>query len=241
MPPTQLHRPSLARRFGVPLVVMLALGLVPAAQAGYQAATFTFNISNELGAGNYGTVLVEAYAGVAGTFDHGLAAGQVRMTVTADWLAVYGNQNNAPNFGIQKFGFNTDLNPPPTNIVVTNSSNTNLNWGVAYDKNISEFGTFSVEDVGDGQSRGDPIIVTISDLGGNATLSHFVFLSDTNNGQIPAYFVAHVAGFPNDPESHYIAVTNTTVPTPEPSTVVLALLGAGGLGLHRWRRRQASA
>lgn len=240
MPPTQMCRPALLPRFGLPAVLLCALAVVPPAQAGYQSASFTFNISNEMGSGNYGTVFLEAYAGVAGTFDHGLAAGQVRMTVTADWLAAYGNPNNAPNFGIQKFGFNTDLTPPPTNIVVTNSSSTNLNWGISYGKNISEFGTFSVEDVGSGQTRGDPIIVTISDLGGNATLAHFTFLSDPNNGQIPAYFVAHVAGFPNAPQSHYIAVTDTTVATPEPAGIVLALLGAGGLGVTGWRRRRAA-
>src|SRR5438270_591964 len=83
------------------------------------------------------------------------------------------------------------LTPPPTNVVVTNTGNVNLNWSTTYAKNISEFGTFSVEDSGTGQTRGDPIIVTVGDLGSNATLSHFVFLSDGNNGSIPAYYVAH--------------------------------------------------
>jgi hypothetical protein len=225
-------------RLLLPLAVLLTGSGVQPAQAGYQYASFTFNLSNSMGPGSYGSVLLEAYTGPSGTTDHGLAPGQVRFTVTADWLAGYGDPGDAPNFGIQKFGFNTDLQPRPTDIVVTNSSNTNLKWKIKYDQNISMFGSFSVEDKGTGKTRGNPIIVTISNLGSNATTDHFVFLSDPNKGSVPAYFVAHVAGFPDEPGSHYIAVTHVA---PEPSGLALALVGLAGAGLGGWRRWRRAA
>jgi hypothetical protein len=207
------------------------------AMAGYQSASFIFNVSNVLPPSDYGTVLLESYTG-PGTVN-GLSNGQVRFTVDAPFLPIYGDPTQAPNFGMDKFAFNTDLSPIPTSIVVATSSNPNLGWGIKEDQNISNFGTFEVEDKGTGHSRGDPITVTISGLGSNATLNHFIFLSDGNGGSTPAYFTAHLGGFPNQPTSQYIAVTDITQ-TPAPPGLALALAGIGSLGIgglcRLWRR-----
>jgi hypothetical protein len=219
-------------------VLAVAGPLATTAEAGYQSASFIFNVSNVLPPNNYGTVLLEAYTG-AGTVN-GLSNGQVRFTVDAPFLPIYGDPKLATNFGMDKFAFNTDLSPIPTNIVVSTASNPNLGWGIIEDKNISNFGTFEVEDKGTGHSRGDPIYVTISGLGGNATIDHFIFPSDVNIGSKPAYYVAHLGGFPNWPTSQYIAVTDITQ-TPAPPGLMLALAGIGSLGLggvcRFWRRR----
>jgi hypothetical protein len=228
------------RRLALAAVTVLAVAgpLAATAEAGYQSASFIFNVSDVLPPGNYGTVLLAAYTG-AGTVN-GLSDGQVRFTVNAPLLPIYGTPSPTDNFGLDKFGFNTNLNPLPTNIVVSDAGHADLGWTINAPQNISNFGTFSVEDKGDGYSRGDPIFVTISGLGSDATIDHFIFLSDGNKGSTPAYFTAHLGGFPNQPTSQYIAVTDITQ-TPAPPGLMLALAGIGSLGLggvcRLWRRR----
>jgi hypothetical protein len=221
------------------LAVAMVLAGPTSGQAGYLSATFTLSASNVLPDGNYGSVFIESYNGPnPQDLVHHLLAGQVRMTVTAPFLSIYGSPDN---YGMDKFGFNTDLNLSPNNIVVTDGGGTNLGWtvtqklGVIKPQNISTFGTFSVEDDGTGHSRGDPIVVTIGNLGSNATIDHFIFLS-TGGGGPDAYFVAHLGGFTAQPTSQFIAVTSLT---PEPGTIGLALIGLAGIGVARLRRRFA--
>lgn len=218
-------------------LALLSCSAAPAL-AGYQSASFVFNMSNEIGAGNYGTVFAEAYTGAVGTTDHGLNPGQVRFTVTAPFLSIYGSPADAGNYGMDKFSFNTNLSILASQVVTKTTGGTNLGWSVQFSKNISEFGVFSILDKGAGNSRGNPIIVTISGLGSNATLDHFVLPSTGNNGG--TFFAAHVGGFAgnaNNEEfgSHYIAVTEITH-APEPSGIALALAGLTGLGMLKVRR-----
>jgi hypothetical protein len=131
---------------------------------------------------------------------------------------------------MQMFGFNTDL--APTSIVATNSGGTDLHWTVKTNQNVSNFGIFSFELDGKGQAQANPLVVTISNLGSNATLAHFVLPSQLNGGTV-ASFVAQ--------QDRFIAVGDPNA-VPEPSAVVLALVGIGGFGLtgfRRWRRKAA--
>lgn len=221
-----------------PALVLVLLGLtVPAASpalAGYQSASFIFDQSNVLGSGNYGTVHLEAYTGPAGSSFNGLLAGQVRFTVTAPFLSIYGNPSRARNYGLDQFAFNTDLSILASQIVVTTTGGTNLNWTTQFNRNVSSFGRFSILAKGTGKSRGNPIVVTISGLGDNATLNHFLFPSTGRNGG--TYFAAHLGGFPCPPNSHFIGVSDVTC-VPEPASWMLAVVGLTGIGLARWRRR----
>ncbi len=122
--------------------------------------------------------------------------------------------------------------------MTTNSGGDDLKWKVSFNSNISAYGTFSADDQGKGNSRADPVIITVSNLGTDATLDHFLFLSDGNDLQ--AYFVAHVAGFNNQPTSHFVGVSESSV-VPAPPGMVLALTGIVGLGfVGLLRRRQAT-
>src|SRR5262249_60754811 len=98
--------------------------------------------------GTAGTLLLESY--IRPGPDLGLSTGQVRFTVDAPFLPIYGNPALASNFGLDKFGFNTDLYPLPTNIVVSDAGHADLGWIVKQNQNISNFGSFDIEDKGDG-------------------------------------------------------------------------------------------
>lgn len=217
---------SWSLRLFLPFVVLLAAPGLPAAHAGFQTATFTLDLSNVFGSGNYGTVKIDANT----------TTGTVTFTVdspASDYTSV-----NPKAFGIDKFALNFN---PSLNITAAQVSVNASGWSAKIDppNSVSEFGKFDLEVAGSGaKDRVDPLIVTISGLGANAILSNFEFLS--TNGHPDAYFAAHVAGFSlGNESSHYIAVTDLTPvsPTPAPSGIALALLGIGGLGLHRWRRR----
>jgi len=227
---------------GLLLASLAIAGATPTpAAAGFQSASYVFDTSSTLGSGNFGTVLVESYTGLAGTFDHGVAAGQVRFTVTAPFLAAYGDPTVAPFYGVDGFAFNTDLSIQTSQIEVTRNGGTVLPWEVHFSKEVETFGVFSVINKGLGsQSRGNPITITVSDLGDDATIDRFKFPSADPNGGI--FFVAHVAGFrgiPNtatDNGKHFITVTQLN-DAPEPASLALALIGLTGLGMVRLRRK----
>lgn len=221
------------------ILALLAGPAVPKASAAFALqSTFTFDQSNTYASDNYGTIEVWTDP----------TAGMVKFVVDA--FVVQPLYGTTQNFGIQQFGFNTDLNILATNIVTTDLVGTNLNWSVGFNQQIDGFGSFTVNDAGTGNSRGDPIVVTISGLTeAQATLAHFEFKSvGPQQGQTEVYFVAHVAGFDNGRLSHYIGASlpgdppdddeDTDSVVPEPSTIVLALTGVFGLGLTRLRRHR---
>src|SRR5262245_14671495 len=88
------------------VALLLFLTCASQARADYVSYTMALDQSNVMPDGvKYGSVVVEAYDGV-GAPGGGLSAGSVRLTFTADVLPVYGKLSN---FGIDKVGFNTDL------------------------------------------------------------------------------------------------------------------------------------
>src|SRR4051812_42327439 len=116
-PPHDADRRRSGHRAAVTLAALLAAAAASearVARADYQSASYTFTQSNVLADGvDYGSVKVESYYSATGGSSNGLLSGQVRFTVAANALASYGTLSN---FGIDKFSFNTDLDPPPTNI-----------------------------------------------------------------------------------------------------------------------------
>src|SRR5262245_26322914 len=134
--PSSLRRYDCVRRIKLILGVVALLACADRARADYLTQTIAFDQSNALPDGvAYGTYQVEAYDGIGPT-GGGLTAGEVRLTFTATALASYGNLGN---FGIQKVGFNTDLNllagqidPPP-------------GWKLTPGAEMSGFGRFTWE------------------------------------------------------------------------------------------------
>lgn len=235
-----------ARSLMLRLVLFIATILVLAnnteVRAGYATQTFTLSQSNTAGADgiNYGSVKVEAYDGSGAS--GGLATGQVRFTVTVNSSA-YGSIQS--NFGMDMFGFNSDLSLQSTNSGLGNYVATPSGWSVDIgNQNMDGFGDFSVEF----SSSGDRFLTAefdVYNLGANATLAHFLFGSKKQNGGTPdegsVYFAAHVADF-NGGKSHYVGALpedggGGTLLTPEPATMTMTLIGFVGLGLSHGLRR----
>lgn len=239
------------RKQSVGILMLLLPGLAlspPSARADYVAHELNFTLSNDL-ADNvvYGMVYVEAYDGV-GAPGGGLAAGQVRITASANIDPNAYPNGVFKNFGLQKLAFNTDLALNETDVSAPPG------WSLSGNGNVSEFGRFTWVASGPGDTRQNPAVILISNLGLNATPDHFLLPSEDPGTSEPIFFAGHIAGYYGEPSSHHVAVPGwvavppppgggagpdlTTVP--EPSTLVLALLGVGGCAaplLRRFRRR----
>ncbi|MCX5894658.1 MAG: hypothetical protein NTZ51_02330 [Proteobacteria bacterium] len=140
------------------------------------SCSIQLNLSNALPNGNvYGTVsLALLPKACPGGYDG------VQIVVDANQTILIPRSN----FGIQKFGFN--YTGDANELVI----NTNGNWSVQNNRNISVFGTFDVQLSGTGSSRQDPLIITICNPHGNLTEADFVVKN--NSGHV---FVAHIAAF----------------------------------------------
>jgi hypothetical protein len=240
--------------------------LAPVGRADYVSRTYLFDQSSVLPGGlTYGSARIEAYDGM-GTAGGGLSAGQVRLTVQADALPVYGPLGD--HFGVYGAGFNTDLNLDPSQISLPDG------WRLRNGRFMGGFGKFAWEASGPIESSQNPLVLTISGLGTNATLDHFLIPSANSLGGVPingsVFFAARVGDFDInndlvDATTHVIGVgypvppptTGPVTPVdppppnsgsgppgpvqnPEPSALLLCALGAGSLGLGRWLRRRPS-
>jgi len=95
------------------------------------------------------------------------------------------------------------------------------------------FGNFMVTVSGTGSSRQDPLIFGMFlPTAIEAIASNFAVLSSGTAGQGNVFFAAHVAGFTNDPGSHFIGGSDII---PAPGAIVLVSVGAGLVG---WLRRK---
>ena len=247
------------------LAALACAALSAPARADYVTRTYLFDQSNTLpDMLTYGSVTIEAYDGI-GAAGGGLAAGQVRLTLTADPLPVYGPVR--PGFGIRAVGFNTDLTLSEGQISMPSG------WKLRPDRFMGGFGRFAWQAHGKAKDRQDPLVVTINELGADAALEHFLIPSATSTGGVPpegpVYFAARIGGFDLnddffDTTRHVVGtgypmpppIIDPEVPTdpipggvqgpgpgqevesPEPSTLLLAALGAAGLCAARSRRRR---
>lgn len=147
------------------------------------------------------------------------------------------------NFGLQSFGFNTDLiNPvssgPPagrTSEIIFSISGP-AGWSFDYNGNQDGYGNFEFDYSGTGSARKDPLNFTIQYLpsGSAVPISPDNFIVTNANGW---NFAMHIAGFTNygQTTSAFFA-DGTTTPVPEPGTMLL--LGSGLIGLAGWGRKK---
>jgi hypothetical protein len=252
----------------VVLALWALVVLSPLARADYISQTFLLDQSSVLGGGNtYGSVRIEAYDG-NGNGGGGLAAGQVRLTVQADVRPVYDTVGT--HFGVYGLGFNTDLSLQPGQIAIPD------NWRLRNGRFMGGFGQFGWEASGKIRDSQNPLVLTISDLGTDASLGHFLIASTNSTGGPPmngsVNFAARIGGFeinndlvdatthvvgnglpwvdgppapvPGGPPVDPVLLEGqgSSVPpaheNPEPGTLLLCALGAGGLGLGRWLKRR---
>jgi len=209
-------------RSTVRVVALFGLTLVTSSvRANITSGSWIMDQSNTFADGTpYGQVDIEAND----------IAGTVKFTVDAfDVQPLYGTLTN---FGLQKFGFNFD------NVTSLPSAWTLAlpgGWSQGTSSNLDGFGNFEVKEAGTGQYRQDPLMFTITlptATVSEAIASNFAVLPGGNPSEGSFFFAAHVAGFGNNPGSHYIG-GSTVVPVPG-----AAALGALGLGIVGWVNRR---
>ena len=218
-------------------IAAIAACLVAIQPAAADLITFNLDQSNELKDGVvYGTVTVETSTA---------KGGEVKITYFADPKPY---TSTGPNFGFHTVGFNTDLT------LKTSQISEPSGWKLTSNANLSMFGKFSWK-AATSNSPEQTVVVDITGLGTNATLSHFLLPSV---GGESVFFAAHVIDFKlkgSDVSSHWVGDSSTPVggpppptgqggppTTPEPSALALSGVGIGALavtGVLRRRRRVA--
>ena len=179
--------------------------------------SIALNLSNTLPDGNlYGTVGLALLPNACSPGHDG-----VQIVVDADQNILIPKAN----FGIQKFGFNYSGDADELEIT------TNGNWVVRKNRNISEFGKFSIELSGNGYTRQDPLIITICNSRRDVTEADFavgnklgyVFAVHIADFIYPGYFLWQSAYFSSTETCSY--ATTTVIPTttvPQLSTTTTA-------------------
>jgi hypothetical protein len=234
------------------ITALAAIGLLligGQAKAGFETATYAFTQSNTLANGvTYATIKLESYDGVGLTGD-GLAAGQIKMVITA-LTTPY--TSTGPNFGLDKFSFDYNL----SNLTTANISTAPTNWAFSLTSNSSSpFGRFDADGSvsGANNNRTSVLTVLISNQGSEAHIANVTVLDSTGNPNHPTvgnyYFLAHIGDIvPGG--SQYVAVNDLTdvgggnsqlQTVPAPAGLILLASGLPILGLRCLMRRKAVA
>lgn len=176
-----------------------------------------------------------------GTVTIGIDGNTVYFTVDVSDLLGLTGVTAGSNFGLQTFGFNTNLALTPGMFTLPSDWDVAEKKGALDPKNQDGFGKFDVVSSGDGSSRQSPLEFTIDVTGlGAVSFANFELFSEGDaKDQGNQYFAGHVAGFEvkgSGTTSMYIAGSSLAQESPpeeqiapEPCSAIL--LGLGGIGL----------
>ena len=222
---------------------LLAIGVVGATSAN-AAITYYLDVNNIGLSGNWFASVTIAEVG-----------SDIKFTIkTNDSLF---DPIQLSNFGIQGFGFNTDLDKQTVAHAIVFPGSYGGGWMADINQNLNGYGVFGVEAFNTGTARQDPLEFTISGIVGD-TIDDYTLANVTGK-----YFAAHITDFTTaiygwrdsngdnctegDPGCNYVQLTSAffshggaTPPTsivPEPLSA--ALVGSAMLGLVAIRRKMA--
>ena len=160
--------------------------------------------------------------------------------ITFTVSTVPGAFTKGSNFGIQSFGFNTDVALSTGNISIV-QPNPSTGWTIDGPPPSAQdgFGKFDWVISNGGSNRTDPLVFTI-DINGDM-LSDYANPSSGNAGQGNAWFAAHVAGFTvsgSSVTSSWFGGGNGAIPPNEvPVPPAVWLFGSGVLAMIGISRR----
>ena len=181
---------------------------------------------SSLGTANFASVNVEVSGGVA-TF-----------TVDPDPDDFFMNLGTGygANFGIQDFYFNTSI----AGLNADNISFIGLiadAWGVNYNQNASEYGTFNIWYKGSGGTRQNPLKFQVQ----SAITNPISITSDQQfyvENVLGYHYAAHIADFDGDGFTS-AKFADGELPVPEPATMLLlgvGLVGLAGIGRKKFMK-----
>lgn len=192
----------------------------------YQVHIYSLDLSNQLPNGpTYATVKIED-----------LDNGDIKFTVDPIDTAF---SISGSNFGLQKFGFNTDLDPTLVQAAITGP----VGWTVG-SGNLDGFGSFEITDSGTGSTRKNPLEFTISGISGDTYLNYL----QLSSGGSSSYFAAHIAGFDSTfctttdqdgcTSAFFAGGDSNNPPNEVPVPAAVWLFGSGLLGMIGIARRR---
>lgn len=156
-------------------------------------------------------------------FDSVAHAGDIEFLVTP--LAPL-TIDAGPNFGIQRFGFNSTQALTAANIIDP------AGWSTGTSQ-LGGFGAYEISEDGTGQFRQNPLSFRITGIAGDVVTDYAV--AGTGGAQGSYFFAAHVAGMTVGPGSAYFGGHSNVVPLPG-----AAWLFGPALGVLGWLRRRAA-
>lgn len=199
--------------------VIAALALFGAGFANAASITYYMNQSNTEGSWPDGV----SYLSVT-IFDSITNPGDIEFLVTP--LAAL-TVSAGPNFGIQRFGFNSTQTLTAANIIDP------VGWTTG-SGNLDGFGSYEISEDGDGTNRQNPLSFRITGILGDVLADYAV--DGPGGAQGTYYFAAHVAGMTpvGGETSAYFGGDGTEIPVvPVPAAVWLLGSAFGLLGAIR--------
>jgi MYXO-CTERM domain-containing protein len=217
----------------VAIAVVLSFGQ-PRLHADY--LTQSVVLHSDYAGPNAGIVVAEANAG-SGAAVNGLLPGQVRLTFTVNPVPAY--TRISPHFGFDQIVFNSDLLITPSQIATPPGWLPSVYNGPAFPSRA----IWQINAPIEGQSA---VVLLFSGLGKQARLDHFLtnvqaFVPNPEFGEPPPFIFHGTVGVViPDFEAPSLwtdtLIGDAVLATPEPSTLVLGVVGLAAAALGRRRQ-----